>query len=714
MFKSLFIVLCFALPAFADVYGPGIDNCDFSATAKTKVYVSSTLATQVKTIFQTSCASCHGPGTKNGGIDNILVRDNLVRDGFINIAKPDQSKLYKAVFTDKMPLVGTKLTADQKKVILDWISAGAEDWDGAGPVTPTGFVSYKQELQCILQDVRAVEYAHRGDSRNYEWFQLTNVYNGGDPTQFQNLGYALDKALNMTAVNVSKGTAAGKTVASRKVDSAGVIRAVFAPDVDKDAVKDFDQRLLVDGGYPFHIDYTRGNYLSQQDRDDIKFLESEITRLTGRALPYIRADFTVNQVTLLQYYEFLGVDIKRQKVADVEKVFGVNTFDQIFNYENRALGNKRSGVSNLNRIVHQYISRYSLGGNSTTSSYWKTFDISNAFGEVAFRNLFAFPIGPQGSKFDNFATDNLFQFDAGESIGQLPNGEMFFLVSDVNGVLLREADPAIVFDAKRNHPIYSSVINGGRGAPGVIVNGGGCVSCHAGGMNYFVDEVADNTSTLASLNSDEYNVVRNIYPAQTYWDAAFKTFSNSYKTANAAYITDPKARVESSEPITVALNTFLGVIPAKEAAAEFGVTESDLLRCLTKVLANDVKRGLGFSASKGTVTRDGLDNQFAEIAKDCGYGRQILFVKKKPGPVVPPTKPACKFSIVNRDAYVLNIRAKGDTKVERIMPGVTKNGDGEIDIEFWIGTAGHPRMNTWNAFHIGCQAYDYFGDGNFK
>lgn len=674
----------FVYSAHAQVFGPGIDYCDFGQNPD-PIPVASPLATEAKAIIQANCASCHSGGQLNGGIEDILDVDGLTRDKFINLVDPPASLLYDVVRTDRMPKGKTKLTLPQKGAILEWIKAGAEDWD-TEPTKPSGFVSYEQILACILQDVRAIDAKRRGDAENYEYFDLSNLYNSGDADKFKNAAYALDSALNKTAANFTDGTANSRTFNSRLVDKQGIIRAVFAPDANKDAKKDFDQRLLVDGRYPFKIDFTKGNYKSRQQRDDIAFLEAEITRLTGRVLPYVRADFAIDQIMLKQYYEFLGIDIKRHKIADIERVLGVNAADQIFNLEVKASGSKRSGVGSFNRIVHEYYSIYNLGGSTTRTSYWKTFDVLN---EKAFRNLLAFPLGPQGSKFDNFKTDQLFQFDAGESIGQLPNGEMLFLVSLANGTLLREADPKIVFDRDRLHPFFGS-------APGVIVTGGGCVSCHAGGMNYYVDQVLATAGSLNGINADELNAIEQIYPQQSYWDTAFKTFSASFQKAHASYLPDPITRVESSEPVTRALETFLDLIPIAEAAGEFNVTESHLTKCLEHLPA--VARAVGFTGSGGTVTRDGLIDQFDEIAEGCGYGKQVLFVGGKP----PPGK--CDYSIRNNDAYPLHIRLKSDlSKKETIVVGGTRSGSGEIDIQFWVG--GH--TNEWRDFHIGCQDYTY-------
>lgn len=623
----------------------GKNQCDFSATSKVRVATTAAAtdyAAKVKVILQTSCLSCHGTAPGAGGI-LLSTRDEIVRQGLVDLVDPPKSKLYLAVKDDKMPLSGTKLTLTQKGDILEAIKAGFPDYDSTTPPLPTSFVSYEQVLACMVQDARAIDLLHRGDAANYEWFDLSNLYNTGDPVKFKNGYEALDSALNKTAVNFTNRTAAAATHATYKVDPQGIVRAIFAPDVNKDAAKDFDVRLLVDGQYPFKIDFTKGNYKPRQVRDDIRDLEEELTRLTGRVQPWVRADFAVNQILLKQYYEFLGIDIKRQKQADIEKIVGVNAADQIFNFENRASGSKRSGVGNFNRIVHQYRSRYSIGGTTTDSSLWKTFDVLN---EINFRSLLSFPLGPAISKFDNLVVKDQFEFDAGESIGQLPNGEMFFLVSLADGTLLREANPAIVFDKDRLHPFFGS-------APGVIVTGGGCTSCHAGGMNYFVDQVKAESSILAGIDADQQVAIDQIYPEQVYWDTAFKTFSASFVKAHASYIADPAARVEATEPVTKALETFLDLVSLKDAAGEFNVTEADFNKCLLHLPAVAKK----IAAPGGKVTRDGLNDQFDEIAKGCGYGLQVVFKKGGKGggggkpPVTPPKTVSCNYSFVNKSQY---------------------------------------------------------------
>lgn len=688
---KLILVLSLALvyPLHAQVFGPGIDYCNFSTDP---IPVVSDLATEAKKIISASCAGCHSGGKTAGGIADILDRDGLIKDGFVNLADPSASKLYEAVRTDAMPLKGAKLTLPQKGAILEWIKAGAEDWDEEATL-PSSFVGYEQVLACILQDLRAIDAKRKGDGANYEYFDLSNAYNTGDPEKFKTLGYALDSALNKTAVNFTEGTASTRTFNSRPVDKSGIIRAVFAPDANKDAKKDFDQRLLVDGRYPFKIDFTKGNYKNRQQRDDIAFLEAEITRLTGRVNPYVRADFAIDQIMLKQYYEFLGIDIKRQKQADIEKLVGVNAKEQIFNLENKALGSERSGVGNFNRIIHEYYSIYNLGGSTTRTSLWVTFDTQN---EIDKRNLLAFPLGPAGSLFDNFKTDQLFEFDAGETIGQLPNGEMFFLVSLANGTLLREADPKIVFDRDRLHPFFGS-------APGVIVTGGGCVSCHAGGVNYLVDQVAGIAGSLSGINADELNAIEQIYPPQSYWDVSFKSFSTSFQKAHASYMPDPITRVEGTEPVTRALSTFLDLVPIKDAAGEFNVTSAVLIKCLKHLPA--VARAVRFNEGKGTVTRDGLNDQFDEIAQGCGFGKQVKFVNG--GPVKPPPG-KCEYSVKNNDYLQMPYRFKGDANHTTLFSGATMRGAGPADLEYWVGR----RVNKFFSFRLECRDYVYTVSGN--
>jgi periplasmic protein TonB len=79
---------------------------------------------QIKPIFEARCAYCHNDKKKRGGLDLSTVA-SLLKGGDTGPAvvpgKLDKSPLWEALDSDRMPPAGKPLTAEQKKLVRDWI-----------------------------------------------------------------------------------------------------------------------------------------------------------------------------------------------------------------------------------------------------------------------------------------------------------------------------------------------------------------------------------------------------------------------------------------------------------------------------------------------------------------------------------------------------------------------------------------------------------------
>lgn len=100
------------------------------------------LAKQVKTLFRNKCAKCHGPvGVREtekpkGEMDYILDLEKLASNPEIVVrGDPDESKLFNMVQDEIMPDENSEdpLPEDEKKLIHDWILAGAPTEEGKRP-----------------------------------------------------------------------------------------------------------------------------------------------------------------------------------------------------------------------------------------------------------------------------------------------------------------------------------------------------------------------------------------------------------------------------------------------------------------------------------------------------------------------------------------------------------------------------------------------------
>jgi hypothetical protein len=100
-------------------------------------------------IFQSKCIACHG-ARKKGGVD-IRSVDALVgqgeEDGVLVRGSITKSRLWRAINTDMMPKVGTKLTDDEKEQIRRWIMGGAKSVRKTppAPASPKNEASQERE-----------------------------------------------------------------------------------------------------------------------------------------------------------------------------------------------------------------------------------------------------------------------------------------------------------------------------------------------------------------------------------------------------------------------------------------------------------------------------------------------------------------------------------------------------------------------------------------
>ena len=82
----------------------------------------------VMPVFQNSCVSCHGGDQTKAGLD-LTTYDSLMAGSFNgSVIVPGNSAgsfLVQQVTSGKMPKRGSKLTAEQIKIISEWIDAGA-------------------------------------------------------------------------------------------------------------------------------------------------------------------------------------------------------------------------------------------------------------------------------------------------------------------------------------------------------------------------------------------------------------------------------------------------------------------------------------------------------------------------------------------------------------------------------------------------------------
>lgn len=79
-------------------------------------------------IMETSCVSCHGGEKTSKGLDLKSYASLMAgsqNGAVITAGDAAASKLVASVQSGKMPKRGTKLTAEQLQLLVDWVNAGA-------------------------------------------------------------------------------------------------------------------------------------------------------------------------------------------------------------------------------------------------------------------------------------------------------------------------------------------------------------------------------------------------------------------------------------------------------------------------------------------------------------------------------------------------------------------------------------------------------------
>lgn len=100
----------------------------------------------IRPILLDTCFACHGPDSASRKADLRLdQRDAAISAGAISPGKPDESEFIRRILTDDPaevmppPALKKTLTAEQKKILVEWIKSGAEyqkHWSYIAPARP--------------------------------------------------------------------------------------------------------------------------------------------------------------------------------------------------------------------------------------------------------------------------------------------------------------------------------------------------------------------------------------------------------------------------------------------------------------------------------------------------------------------------------------------------------------------------------------------------
>jgi formylglycine-generating enzyme required for sulfatase activity len=543
------------------------------------------LAKKTREIFTANCFSCHGePGKKvSGGFDSVLEFDQLRANiDYIDLKNPDQSKLYLQIFDDEMPKGKDfrKLTAEEKRTVLDWIKAGAPSLeDKAKSIKDNaGTANYTYLRDAIANDLAG---ASASQQKNFRYLTIAHMPGAGDKLEdiviFRD---ALTKLVNSLSF-------AKKAKPLIAIDPNKLIFRINLDDYgwnkeNRNNNDDIWEKLGNDNPYNIFAD------------DEVT---GKIKDLTGSNFPFLRGDWFAFVASKPPFYhDFLQLpgssdpklNAKINADTELEAILKVDINDNVTRGIAHRAAFSDSGVSTNNRMIERHTTKF--------GAYWKSYDFAQVNGTS---DLFTRPLGPGEGAAD-------FKHDGGEIIFNLPNGLQGYLLVSSNNKRLDTAPVEIVQDTtKRN---------------ATIINGVSCMSCHSTGMKEKSDQLRAYALGHKNLyNDDDFTQILKLYKTNDKLNDAFKEdndrFINAMKDSGVINVKG------DLEPIRHLTDRFEKSVDVKRGAAELGVSE-DLL--LSKSQKNpDIAALVSRMSGKG-VARSFFINTFEQLqsllAQDEGTG----------------------------------------------------------------------------------------------
>lgn len=508
-------------------------------------------AERVRALLAERCYQCHGSNgvaRKNVDVSNHarLISSKIVVPGDAD------STLLKVVESGAMPFGGPELPKAEKEMLRSWVIGGAPSWDAFDKEgSPRSFLSESAILALIRDDLLSA----RDRARPYlRYFLITHLHNAGAPAaELESYRIGLAKLVNSLSWH-------REITPPAPIDPA---KTIFRIDL-----RDYNWTTET------------WNTILAAYRYGLRTRDAQIiTRLSGAALPYVRADwFVANASVPPLYHRLLALP---RTVAEMERILSVDAARNLEEEKNVArAGIRNSGVSHNNRVLERHTSAH--------GAYWKSFDFRSNLDD---QNIFKDPLRLNAA--------------GGEIIFNLPNGLQGYLLIDARGNRIDRAPIDIVAD--RNNPDDP-----------VIQNGRSCMGCHYAGMQSFKDDVRAVIKGM-TIGFFDRNKALALYPAQETLDSLIEKdrarFLAALKQAGVEAGTSA-----ASEPINALSRRFAAEISVRQAAAEAGL-EVEEFQARVKSSARLIALGFGqLVVAGGGFKRDGWEKHFGDLASELQLG----------------------------------------------------------------------------------------------
>lgn len=583
----------------------------------------------VQRILKDACYRCHGEsGTNEGGM-NYIVNLSKVRESLIRPGDSGNSPLMKRIAsTDPETVMPPQ--GENPALTPEQVAAVRQWIDDGAPIPPPQeerkFITDDWIVNTVHTDLMAASERSR---RFIRYFTLTSLYNSGvSDDELETYRLAFSKLIN----SLSWGR---EVITPHRVDPHGTILRVDVRDLNWG--NEIWEQIVGVNPYPYHPNHE---------------LAEKVYEQCGSPEPWVRIDWFVFKASRPPlYHQILRIPDTEDAL---EQVLHVESKTNIEQEKVVRAGFNRSGVSRNNRLIERH--------EISSGAYWKSYDFAANTGR---QNLFEYPEGPDGP--------DAFSHDGGELIFTLPNGLLGFMLTDSKGTRL-DAGPTTIVSDPATHDR-------------TVINGLSCFSCHYAGFIQKDDEIRPflDLNAKAFQNSD---YLKAIYPGQAALNEHYKTDGAAYLKALATIGITNTSR--SGEPISSMSQRFQSELSVRQAAAEFGMTESEFYRCLER--RPTLPRSLGaLRVAGGTLKRDA----FTELYKEA-----MEQIRTTPEPsddevievVAVPRKTVDQISIANLRPNSLAITADGS----RILVTSDPNGLSLFDSKTGetIGSAINSR-NSW-------------------
>jgi serine/threonine-protein kinase len=544
------------------------------------------LGAQARAILEQNCFRCHGQDDEAEAGVYILDRDKLVAQKKVVPGNPEGSRLVVRLTSAKNPMPpedeSPRPSADDIALIKKWIAAGAPSFTAA---TGAAKASDAGPMLTAIRDhlLKTPEQ----DRKFLRYFTLTNVVS--DPTQAKNL--PLDRTALAKLVNSLSWKK--KIVQLRAVNREETIYAIDLRELDWEAP---DRWQDIVRAYPYGLRFDRGSNAG------LRAISEEIERLTGNALPYVRADWFIAAASRPPLYNTMLA--LPNNALELERLLGVDLQADFRNGKLRRAGFLKSNVSSQNRLIERHDSRF--------GAYWKSYDFRSSQNRDSLVN---FPLGPSpalihGHPFPAAA----FEQAGGEIIFNLPNGLQGYMLVDGKDNRIDVAPIEVVRDRAET-----------SGTP-QIVNGLSCMACHVNGM-ITGDNVKDVIRAGSAVEGAARDKVEQLYAPAAQMDQLLKKDEERFVRAMKKTVGPPKV---ADEPVSAVARPFIRKgIDLETAARELGLASPEELK--KAILTNRTLRQLGLEplAQGNAIQRASWEqvqgglSVFQRVANELGLATPI-------------------------------------------------------------------------------------------